>query len=75
MRPRMRRLSLREAAWLCGLFLLGCRPSSTANLSPTPKEDPERYERAVQDHAELIQRNQEAERKAMGRKGRMTSED
>jgi hypothetical protein len=56
-----------SAVFVClvaGAFT-GCGRSAPTNLSPTPKDDPARYERAVRDTEEKVRRDQEAEREAL----------
>jgi predicted small lipoprotein YifL len=45
----------------------GCGSDSNANLSPTPDQDPERYERAKRANDEQNRKNQKAEQKLMKR--------
>jgi hypothetical protein len=69
----MRFLSKRGRAFrLAGLLLIavaGCDPDRSTNFSPTPEQDPERYQRAVQESAEKARKDQEAERKAFSSQG------
>jgi hypothetical protein len=45
----------------------GCGPAPPSNLSPTPDQDTNRHERAARYTQELARKNQQAERKVMGR--------
>jgi hypothetical protein len=54
------------AAWLGGARA-GSTPASTSNLSPTPDQAADRHEQATRYSEELARKNQQAERKAMGR--------
>lgn len=58
---------------MAGLLLAlacGCGQGAASNLSPTPEEAPERFERAQLETEELIRKNREAEQKAMRQAGR-----
>ena len=67
MRTMARFLALALAAAWFGGPGSGCMPTPPSNLSPTPDQDTERHERAARYTRERAQKNQQAERKVMGR--------
>jgi hypothetical protein len=63
------RLAL-SAAWFLGGAVVGCGPTPSSNLSPTPEQDPARHLRAVRETEEKARKDREAERNAFRGLGR-----
>jgi hypothetical protein len=71
MRFSLKRSRALRLAWLALVAVAGCGPDLSTNRSPTPDQDPDRYQRAVHQSTGKARKDQEDERKAFQSKGQI----